>query len=212
MRITEIFYSIQGESTFAGRPCVFVRTTGCNLRCVWCDTAYAFYGGRDLSVEEIVGEVERLGGGCRLAELTGGEPLLQQEIGALARALLDRGYTVLCETGGSLDIDRLPREVIKIVDVKCPGSGESDRNLWSNLEKLGPGDEIKFVIRDRADYEWALGVVRERALTGRPVLFSPVWGALDLKDLAEWILADGAPVRLQTQLHKHIWGPEAVGV
>lgn len=212
MRITEIFYSIQGESTFAGRPCVFVRTTGCNLRCVWCDTAYAFYGGRDLSVEEIVGEVERLGGGCRLAELTGGEPLLQKEIGALARALLDRGYTVLCETGGSLDIDRLPREVIKIVDVKCPGSGESDRNLWSNLEKLGPGDEIKFVIRDRADYEWALGVVRERALTGRPVLFSPVWGALDLKDLAEWILADGAPVRLQTQLHKHIWGPEAVGV
>ena len=212
MRITEIFHSIQGESSFAGLPCVFVRSTGCNLRCVWCDTAYAFHGGREMSVDEIVGEVERLGGDCRLVELTGGEPLLQKEIFALARALLDRGYTVLCETGGSLDLDRVPREVIKIVDVKCPGSGESHRNLWSNLEKLGPRDEIKFVIRDRADYEWALGVIRGRGLAGRSILFSPVWGELELRELAEWVLADGAPVRVQTQLHKHIWGPHAVGV
>jgi 7-carboxy-7-deazaguanine synthase len=179
---------------------------------VWCDTAYAFYGGREMSVDEIVGAVERLGGGCRLVELTGGEPLLQKEIGTLARALLDRGYTVLCETGGSLDVDRLPREVIKILDVKCPASGEAHRNLWSNLERLGTRDEIKFVIRDRADYDWALSVIRERALAGRAILFSPVWGELDLKSLAEWVLADGAPVRIQTQLHKHIWGPEAVGV
>lgn len=212
MRITEIFYSIQGESSFAGLPCVFVRSTGCNLRCVWCDTAYAFYGGREMSPDEIIAEVARLSGGCRLVELTGGEPLLQKEIGALAQALLDRGYTVLCETGGSLDVDRLPREVIRIVDVKCPGSGEAQRNLWSNLEKLGPRDEIKFVIRDRADYEWALDVIRERALAGRAILFSPVWGELDLRTLAEWVLSDGAPVRIQTQLHKHIWGPEAVGV
>lgn len=212
MRITEIFYSIQGESSFAGLPCVFVRSTGCNLRCVWCDTAYAFYGGREMPIEEVVHEVERLGGDCRLVELTGGEPLLQKEIFELARALLDRGYTVLCETGGSLDLDRVPREVVKIVDVKCPGSGESHRNLWSNLEKLGPRDELKFVIRDRADYEWALGVIRERGLEGRSILFSPVWGELELRELAEWVLADGAPVRLQTQLHKHIWGPRAVGV
>lgn len=212
MRITEIFYSIQGESSFAGLPCVFVRSTGCNLRCVWCDTAYAFYGGREMTVEEIVAEAERLGGGCRLVELTGGEPLLHKEIGSVARAFLDRGYTVLCETGGSLDIDLLPRDVIKILDVKCPGSGESHRNLWSNLEKLSPRDEVKFVIRDRADYEFALGVIRERDLAGRPLLFSPVWGELDLKELAVWVLADRAPVRVQTQLHKHIWGPEAVGV
>ncbi|MGH7546471.1 MAG: radical SAM protein [Gemmatimonadota bacterium] len=213
MRITEIFHSIQGESSFAGLPCVFVRTTGCNLRCVWCDTGYAFYGGREMTVQEIVAEVERLGGGCRLVELTGGEPLLQKEIGLLAQALLDRGYTVLCETGGSLDIqERLPGEVIKIVDVKCPGSGEARRNLWSNLEKLGPRDEVKFVVRDRADYEFALGVIRERGLGGRPILLSPVWGELELKELAAWVLADGAPVRVQTQLHKHIWGPETVGV
>lgn len=212
MRITEIFYSIQGESTFAGAPCVFVRTTGCNLRCVWCDTAYAFYGGRDMSIDEILAEMDRIGRGCRLAELTGGEPLLHKEIGTLARRLLERGYMVLCETSGSLDIGRLPHDVVKIVDVKCPGSGESHRNLWSNLGKLGPRDEIKFVIRDRADYEWAVRVIDEKRLAGRTILFSPVWGELELKDLAEWILADGLPVRLQTQLHKHIWGPQAVGV
>ena len=210
--MTEIFLSIQGESTWAGLACVFVRTTGCHLRCVWCDTDYAFYGGRDMTVDGVIAEVERIGRGCLLVELTGGEPLLQKEIGILAERLLDRGYTVLCETSGSLDVDRLPRRVVKIMDLKCPGSGEVDRNLWENLDKLGPEDEIKFVIRDRRDYEWARSVIEERRLGGRKLLFSPVWGELSLGDLAEWVLEDGTPVRVQTQLHKHIWRPEAAGV
>lgn len=212
MRITEIFYSIQGESTRAGLPCVFVRTTGCNLRCTWCDTDYAFYGGRDMSVDEVVREVERLGRGARLVELTGGEPLLQKEIGDLAEDLLDRGYTVLCETSGSIDVDRLPRDVIVIMDIKCPGSGEVDQNLWGNLDKLGPDDEIKFVVKDRRDYEWARRVIDERQLGNRNLLFSPVWGALDLRKLAEWMLEDGVQARLQTQLHHHIWAESTAGV
>lgn len=212
MRITEIFLSIQGESSRAGLPCVFVRTTGCHLRCVWCDTDYAFYGGRDMSVDEILAEIERLGCGCRLVELTGGEPLLQSEIGDLARALLERGYTVLCETSGSVPVGRVPREVIKIMDLKCPGSGEVDRNLWENLDALGPEDEIKFVIRDRRDYDWARSVIEDRGLTGRRLLFSPVWDELSLRELAEWMLEDAVPARLQTQLHKHIWSPEEAGV
>ncbi len=212
MRITEIFLSIQGESTRAGLPCVFVRATGCHLRCVWCDTDYAFFGGRDMPIDDVVAEVERIGRGCRLVELTGGEPLLQEEIGALSQQLLDRGYTVLCETSGSLDIGVLPREVIKIMDLKCPGSGEADKNLWDNLEKLGPEDEIKFVIRDRADYDWAMSVIAERRLAGRKLLFAPVWGEQELRTLAEWMLQDNAPARLQTQLHKHIWDPHASGV
>jgi len=212
MKITEIFFSIQGESSWAGMPCVFVRTTGCNLHCVWCDTDYAFYGGKDMPVEEIVREVERIGRGCKLVEITGGEPLLQKDVRPLAELLLASGYTVLCETSGSLDVDALPVDVIKIVDIKCPGSGEAERNLWSNLEKLGPADEIKFVIRDRADYEWAMRVIAERGLAGRTLLFAPVWGELELKALAEWMLEDNAPARLQTQLHKHIWSPSAPGV
>lgn len=212
MQITEIFFSIQGESSQAGMPCVFVRTTGCHLRCVWCDTDYAFYGGTDMPIEEIVREVERIGRGCKLVEITGGEPLLQKDTGRLAGLLLSKGYTVLCETSGSLDIGVLPAGVVKIMDIKCPGSGEADHNLWSNLEKLGPADEIKFVIGDRADYEWALGVIGERGLAGRTLLFAPVWGQLDLKTLAEWMLEDNAPARLQTQLHKHIWGPNTPGV
>ena len=212
MRITEIFLSIQGESSWVGFPCVFVRTTGCNLRCVWCDTEYAFYGGRDTPVEEIVREVERIGRGCRLVEITGGEPLLHKESARLAGMLLDDGYTVLCETSGNLDIGALPDAVIKIMDIKCPGSGEAGANLWANLEKLGENDEIKFVIRDRDDYEWALNVIGERDLAGRKLLFAPVWGALELNRLAEWMMADNAPARLQTQLHKHIWSPDATGV
>ena len=212
MKITEIFFSIQGESSWAGMPCVFVRTTGCNLRCVWCDTDYAFYGGKDMPVEEIMREVERIGRGCKLAEITGGEPLLQKDVRHLAELLLASGYTVLCETSGSLDVGKLPTDVIKIMDIKCPGSGEVDRNAWGNLEKLGPADEIKFVIRDRADYEWAMAVIGERGLAGRRLLFAPVWGELELKALAEWMLEDNAPARLQTQLHKHIWGPSTSGV
>jgi 7-carboxy-7-deazaguanine synthase len=212
MRITEIFLSIQGESSWAGAACVFVRTTGCQLRCAWCDTDYAFYGGRDVPVEEVIAEVEQIGRGCRLVELTGGEPLLQKEIGLLAHGLLERGYTVLCETSGSIDVGVLPAEVVKIMDIKCPGSGEVESNLWGNLEKLGPDDEIKFVIRDRADYEWALSVIGERGLAGRKLLFAPVWSDLELKTLAEWMLEDNAPARLQAQLQKFIWDEHETGV
>ena len=212
MRVTEIFLSIQGESSWAGSPCVFVRTTGCHLRCVWCDTDYAFYGGTEISVPEVVAELERIGRGCKLVELTGGEPLLQRDIGELAEALLERGYTVLCETSGSIALDRLPKQTIVIMDIKCPGSGEVERNLWENLEQLGPDDEIKFVIKDRADYEWARSMIEERRLRGRKILYSPVWGELSLKQLAEWMLEDNAPARLQTQLHHHIWGAETAGV
>jgi 7-carboxy-7-deazaguanine synthase len=212
MKVTEIFYSIQGESSWAGLPCVFVRATGCHLRCVWCDTDYAFYGGRELAVAEIIEQVEQVGRGCRLVQLTGGEPLLQKEIGLLAQELLDRGYTVLCETSGSIDIDRLPAAVIKIVDIKCPGSGESDHNLWSNLEKLGSQDELKFVVRDRRDYDWAVATIEERGLTGRRLLFAPVKDELEPGELAEWMLADCLSARLQVQLHKIIWSPLDTGV
>ncbi len=213
MRITEIFLSIQGESTFAGRPCVFVRTTGCNLRCVWCDTAYAFHGGEDLAVEEIVAEVRRLGGDCRLVELTGGEPLLQHEIGELAGRLLADGYTVLCETSGSVPVDRVPAEVIKVMDLKCPGSGEAEANDWKNLEHLDPArDELKFVITGRADYEWAARQVAARGLGRFTVHFSPSFEEMDPRELSEWILADGLPVRLNLQVHKFIWDPAARGV
>ena len=213
MRITEIFLSIQGESSYAGRPCVFVRTTGCNLRCVWCDTAYAFHGGEEMSVDQIVAEVERLGGGCRLVELTGGEPLLQHEIGELAGRLLDEGYTVLCETSGSVPVDRAPEAVVRIMDLKCPGSGEADSNDWSNLARLDPArDEIKFVIRDRADYEWARARIEERDL-GRFVLhLSPSFGEMEPRELTEWMLEDGLPARLNLQIHKFIWDPATRGV
>ena len=214
MQVTEIFFSIQGESSYAGRPCVFVRTTGCNLRCDWCDTEYSFHGGEEMSVDEVVDEVERAGRGCELVELTGGEPLLQHDVGELARSLLERGYTVLCETGGSVPVDRVPPEVVKVMDLKCPGSGEEEANDWSNLELLEPGrDELKFVIRDRRDYEWALDRVRERELADRfTVHFSPVHGEMDRRELSEWILEDGAPVRLNLQIHKFIWDPETRGV
>jgi 7-carboxy-7-deazaguanine synthase len=213
VRITEIFLSIQGESSHAGRPCVFVRTTGCNLRCVWCDTEYSFHGGREMSLDEILEEVESVGGACRLVELTGGEPLLQKEIGALAGRLLECGYEVLCETGGSLPVDRLPAEVVKIVDVKCPGSGEVEANDWTNLERLDPArDELKFVIADRADFEWAAETVRARDLGRFRVHFSPAFGRQDPTSLAEWILADGVPARLNLQIHKFLWDPAARGV
>lgn len=213
MKITEIFYSIQGESSYAGQPCVFVRTTGCNLRCVWCDTEYAFYGGRDMSVDEVFEEIERLGHGCRLVELTGGEPLLQRDIGDLARRLVSAGHTVLCETSGSVTVGRVPAEVVKIVDIKCPGSGEAEANDWRNLELLKPGqDELKFVIAGREDYEWAVRQLRERDLDRFVVHFSPEFDSMDLRELAEWILADGLRVRVQLQLHKLIWEPAARGV
>ena len=211
LKITEIFKSIQGESSYAGLPCVFVRLTGCNLRCTWCDTEYAFYGGRDMAIEDILAQIKATG--VRLVEITGGEPLLQEEVYPLMRALLDEGHTVMLETGGSLPLDRVPEGVVKIVDLKAPGSGEEARNRWDNLQQLKAGDEIKIVLKDRTDYEWAREAIANRRLADTaPVLLSPVFETLDLKQLAEWILQDGLPVRLQTQLHKHIWGKDAIGV
>lgn len=212
LTVNEIFYSIQGESSRAGRPCVFVRLTACDLRCTWCDTPYAFYEGRRRSLDDIIAEVE--GHGCPLVEITGGEPLLQDEVYPLMERLLASGHTVLLETGGHRSIARVPAAVIKIVDVKCPGSGESAHMAWDNLDLLAPHDEVKFVIADRADYEFARDVVTRYDLSARcaAVLFSPVHGALDPRSLSEWMLADRLPARLQLQLHKFIWSPTARGV
>ena len=212
LTVNEIFYSIQGESTRAGRPCVFVRLTACDLRCSWCDTPYAFYEGTKRSLDEVVNEVERYD--CPLVEITGGEPLLQEDVYPLMQALADRGRTVLLETGGHRPIDRVPASVIRIVDVKCPGSGESEKNCWQNLDTLRPHDEVKFVIADRADYDFAREVIVRHALPGRvaAILFSPVHGVLDPRTLSEWMLADRVPARLQVQLHKIIWSPETRGV
>ncbi len=211
MRITEIFFSIQGESTHAGHPCVFVRLTGCPLRCIWCDTAYAFYGGTERSLESVLAEVEQYG--CRLVEITGGEPLAQPEAHPLITALADRGHTVLIETSGAMDLGPVDPRAVVIMDLKCPGSGMADRNQWANLALLKPSDEIKFVIKDRADYDWAVRVLREHGLADRrTVLFSPVFGEMDPQALAEWVLADRLPVRIQLQLHKHIWDPATRGV
>ena len=212
LTITEIFHSIQGESTYAGAPCVFVRLTGCDLRCAWCDTPYAFSEGREAAVDEVVATVASFG--CPLVEITGGEPLLQDDVYPLMAALLSRGMTVLLETGGQLSVDRVPAGVVKILDVKCPGSGESARNHWPNLDRLQPADQVKFVILDRADYEFARHVVMRHELASRcaALLFSPVHGALDPAELAAWILADRLPVRLQLQVHKVIWGAHARGV
>ena len=211
MRVTEIFHSIQGESTFAGRPCVFVRLTGCPLRCTWCDTEYAFYGGSDVSLEAIVDRVRSYG--CPLVEVTGGEPLAQSECLPLLARLCDEGLTVLLETSGALETAGVDSRAHIILDVKCPGSGMSDRMHWPNVERLRPHDEAKFVINDRADYEWAKERV-ERFQIDRlcPVLFSPVFGTLEPRQLAEWVLADRLPVRYQLQLHKLIWSPDMRGV
>jgi 7-carboxy-7-deazaguanine synthase len=206
LTINEIFHSIQGESTHTGRPCVFVRLTACDLRCSWCDTPYAFTEGRKMSLEEVVEKVETYE--CGLVEITGGEPLLQREVYPLMDRLLGSGKTVMVETGGHLSIEQVPAPVIKIVDVKCPGSGEAHRNDWANLDRLAPHDEVKFVIKDRADYEYA------RGLSGRvaAVLFSPVHGVMDSRELAAWILEDRLDVRLQLQAHKFIWGADVRGV
>jgi len=212
LTINEIFYSIQGESTYAGRPCVFVRLTGCDLRCTWCDTTYSFNEGRKMSVEDVVEEVRRYD--SPLVEVTGGEPLLQQDVYPLMEMLLETGRTVLLETGGQVDISRVPGAVVKVMDVKCPGSGESDRNEWANIDRLGSRDQVKFVIKDRADYEYARDVVQRRDLAARAaaIHFSPVHGEMDLRTLSEWVLADRLPVRVQVQLHKYIWDPSTRGV
>jgi 7-carboxy-7-deazaguanine synthase len=211
MRITEIFFSIQGESSYAGLPCVFVRFTGCPLRCGWCDTAYAFYEGTERSLESILNEVEHYD--CRLVEITGGEPLAQAEAHGLITALADRGYTVLIETSGAIDLAPVDPRAILIMDLKCPGSGMEDRNRWSNLSLLKPHDEVKFVIKDRADYDWAVEIIHRYGLSDRQrVLLSPVFGELEPQMLADWILADRLRVRFQLQVHKLIWDPAMRGV
>ncbi|HXT76727.1 MAG TPA: radical SAM protein [Candidatus Eisenbacteria bacterium] len=232
MVITEIFKSIQGEGTRAGLPCIFVRLTGCNLRCTWCDTAYAFHGGRKMTVEEVMTRVDELAGrrgnaspsvspGVPLVELTGGEPLLQAEIYQLAEKLLAACYTVMVETSGERFVGRLPRKVIKIVDVKCPDSGEADTFDMQNLDVLTPEDEVKFVLSSRRDYEFAREFTARHELASRvrQVLFSPVfddpegkWQGLEPRQLVEWILADELPVRLGLQLHKFVWHPATKGV
>jgi 7-carboxy-7-deazaguanine synthase len=227
MQITEIYKSLQGESTHAGLPCVFVRLTGCNLRCSWCDSEYAFYGGRKMTPEEAFAEVERLSPNGGLVEITGGEPMLQErEVVPLMRQLLDSGYQVLLETSGERLLDRVPAGVIKIIDVKCPNSGEPDTFQMQNLETLSPRDEIKFVLSDRADYEFARDFTQRHNLAQRAnaVLFSPAFrkaaaGArdsshclLDPQELADWMVADSVPARLGLQLHKFIWDPALKGV
>jgi 7-carboxy-7-deazaguanine synthase len=212
LTVNEIFHSIQGESTRAGDRCVFVRLTACDLRCSWCDTPYAFHEGRKMSVDDVMSAVEAYG--CPLVEITGGEPLLQEGVYDLMDRLLADGHTVLLETGGHRPIDRVPAGVVKIVDVKCPGSGEADKNHWANLEHLAPHDEVKFVVLDRADYEFARDVVTRTQLPSRAaaILFSPVHDVLDPKTLSEWVIADRLPVRVQLQLHKLIWSPTTRGV
>jgi|SRR5215469_503308 len=212
LQINEIFYSIQGESTHAGRPCVFVRLTGCNLRCKWCDTEYAFYEGRQMPIAEVVEQVRSYR--CDLVEVTGGEPLLQDGVYALIDAMIESGCTVMIETSGAVDVSRLGPRVIKIMDLKCPGSGECDRNLWANLEHLTMRDEIKFVVADRTDYEWARDTISARGLERRAgaLLLSPVYGQLDPAALARWILEDRLPARMQLQMHKQIWPGVTRGV
>jgi len=225
MVITEIFKSIQGEGTRAGLPCIFVRLTGCNLRCVWCDTAYAFHGGTRRTIAEVLANVADLSGDgpgrVALVEITGGEPLLQPETPELGQKLLSTGYTVMIETSGERFVGVLPQEVIKIVDVKCPGSGEGDTFNLANLDAVGQKDEIKFVISSRRDYDFARDFTHRHQLASRvhQVLFSPVfedpaggWQGLNARQLAEWILADRLPVRLGLQLHKFVWDPAMKGV
>jgi 7-carboxy-7-deazaguanine synthase len=212
LTVHEIFHSIQGESTYAGRPCVFVRLTACDLRCTWCDTPYAFHEGRPMSIREVMAAVGRFG--CELVEITGGEPLLQEDVYPLMEGLLAEGRTVMIETGGHRSIARIPAGVVRVVDVKCPASGEAEKNDWTNIERFGPQDQVKFVVADRGDYEFARDVIARFGLASRcaALLISPVHGLLDAKVLAGWILADRLAVRLQLQLHKYVWSPSTRGV
>ena len=217
LRITEIFHSVQGESTWAGLPCTFVRITGCPLRCTWCDTAYAFHGGTRMTFPEILDKVRSHS--AKRVEVTGGEPLSHKAAFPLIELLLDDGYTVLVETSGAFDVAPVDDRAHIIMDLKCPGSGEVGKNMWSNLDHLSGKDEIKFVVKDREDYEWTRDTIRDRGLdtrldegTLRALLVSPVWGDIDLEALTGWILEDGLPVRFQIQLHKLIWGPDTIGV
>ena len=210
--VNEIFYSVQGESSYAGRPCVFVRLTACDLRCSWCDTPYAFHEGVKRQLSSVLDAVDEYR--CGLVEVTGGEPLLQEDVYPLMRGLLERGKTVLLETGGHRNTARVPDRVVTILDVKCPGSGEAEHMDWTNLDRLRPHDEVKFVVKDRADYDYARDVIARYSLATRvaAVHLSPVHGVLDPRTLSEWVLADNLPVRVQLQLHKYIWDAHARGV
>src|ERR1051325_2622056 len=213
LRVTEIFRSIQGESTHAGRPCTFVRLTGCPMRCTWCDSEYTFTGGERVSIDDVMQKVRDFG--CQLVEVTGGEPLAQKEAFELIRRLCDAGYEVLIETGGYVSTEGLDERAAVILDVKCPASGEAERNHWPNLERLrADRDEVKFVVADREDWEFARGVIERHELEkrARAILISPVWGSTDLKELAELVASSGLDVRMQLQLHKYIWGPDVHGV
>jgi 7-carboxy-7-deazaguanine synthase len=212
LTVSEIYQSIQGESTYTGRPCVFVRLSACNLRCVWCDTPYAFTGGTKQSVDEVLDEVREVN--CRLVELTGGEPLLQPDAIPLMQRLVDAGYDVLLETGGHMPLDEVPDEVVVILDVKCPGSGEVEAMHWPNLDQLSSRDEVKFVIKDRRDFDYAADVVARYGLADRvgAILYSPVFGVLEPAELTGWILESKSPGRLQLQTHKYIWHPATRGV
>jgi 7-carboxy-7-deazaguanine synthase len=211
MRITEIFYSIQGESTHAGKPCVFIRLTGCSLRCGYCDTKYSYGGGREMALDDVLKTIAAYP--ARLVEVTGGEPLEQEEVYPLMESLVENGYQVMLETGGHVGIERVPRQVIKIIDIKTPGSGEGDSFHWKNLDLVEPHDEFKFVISSRSDYEWSREVLRHRLRTHtNAVLFSPSHDELPARDLAAWILEDNLPVRLQLQIHKYVWGADVRGV
>jgi 7-carboxy-7-deazaguanine synthase len=212
LTVNEVFHSIQGESSYAGLPCVFVRLTGCDLRCAWCDTPYAFSEGRKREVADVLADVAAYG--CQLVEVTGGEPLLQPDVYPLMQGLVDAGHDVLVETGGQVSIERVPVGVVRILDVKCPGSGEAAKMCWENLERLGSRDEVKFVIGDRADYEYAKAVLRRGDWASRvaAILLSPVHAQLPPAELAAWVLADRLPVRVQLQVHKYIWEPGTRGV
>jgi len=211
LKINEIYYSVQGESTHAGRPCIFIRLTYCNLRCTYCDTEYAFYDGEDMEIPEIMNEIQQWD--CNLVEVTGGEPLFQEECIDLLNDLVNSSYEIMLETGGSLSISDVPKEIIKIVDFKCPSSGMEKKNLWSIVDDLQPHDEVKFVIGNREDFDWAKNRIEEYSLDKIcTLLFSPTFGEIDPQQIVEWILAENLPVRIQMQMHKMIWSPEEKGV
>ena len=213
LRVTEIFRSIQGESTHAGRPCTFVRLTGCPMRCVWCDSEYTFTGGDHISMDDVMQQVHALG--CKLVEVTGGEPLAQKEAFALIRRLCDEGFEVLVETGNYVSTADLDSRAKVILDIKCPASGEEARNEWSNVERLRADlDEVKFVVADEGDWLYAKRIIEEMGLESRThaILISPVWGQINLQQLANWVAGSGLNVRMQLQLHKYIWGPDVKGV
>tara|TARA_B100001123_G_C15275049_1_gene1011818 strand:- start:982 stop:1617 length:636 start_codon:yes stop_codon:yes gene_type:complete len=210
LKINEIFYSIQGESSYSGMPCIFIRLTYCNLRCSYCDTEDSFYEGQDMTIDEIINEIKKYN--CKLIEVTGGEPLLQKESIVLMETLLNNNYKVMLETGGSLPINKVPLEVIKIIDFKCPSSKMEEKNDWTIIKNLQKHDEIKFVIGNKEDYEWAKNKIEQFNLDNKNLLFSPVHDILDPKVLSEWILNDGLKIRMQLQLHKYIWSADTKGV